>query len=112
MAGKTVTLTKPIERLVEKIEENFSPATVILFGSRASGENFNHSDWDLLVISKKFDLISFRDRIDKILELIDGPVGQDVEPLCYTPAEIEKRKNELGIIKKALETGIVLSSKI
>jgi len=44
----------------------------------------------------KFEPVSFRDRIDKILELIDGPVGQDVEPFCFTPKEIEKRKTGLA----------------
>ena len=109
MAGKTVALTKPMKELVKEIGREFYPATIFLFGSRTTKDYFNYSDWDLLIISEKFEGIPFRERIDKILELYKQPIGQDVEPLCYTPKEISIRKKENGIVKNALEKGIILN---
>ncbi len=108
MAAKTIAINPKIAMLVQKIKQQFAPAQVVLFGSRARGEEMNYSDWDLLVISQKFEGVSFRDRMDKILALIEKPIGQDVEAFGYTPKEIEERKKEIGIIKTALETGIII----
>ncbi|MFH1256483.1 MAG: nucleotidyltransferase domain-containing protein [Candidatus Diapherotrites archaeon] len=106
MAGKTVEISPPIRLLVKRIGEKLAPVEVILFGSRAKGDAFNSSDWDLLVISNRFEGLSFRERMDKVLSLIEKPVGQDVEVFCYTENDIQKRKNELGLVRDALETGI------
>lgn len=108
MAAKTIAISPEIESLEKKIKQEFAPAQVILFGSRARGEAMNYSDWDLLVISQKFESVSFRGRMDKIQELIEKPIGQDVKAFCYTPAETEKRKKEIGIIKTVIETGITI----
>lgn len=108
MAGKTIEISKPVQALVEKAKKAFAPAQIILFGSRARGDAFNHSDWDLLVISKKFEGVSFRERMDMFLSLIEKPIGQDIEAFCYTPRETEERKNQIGFIKTALETGTAL----
>lgn len=108
MAAKTITVDARIKKLVYCIKKEFQNSKVILFGSRAKGDAFNFSDWDLLVISNAFEGVSFRDRMDKILSLIEKPIGNDVEVFCYTEKEIKKRKKELGLIKTALETGIAL----
>lgn len=34
----------------------------------------------------------------------DGPV--DLEPLCYTPEEFEKKKKQIGIVSEAVKEGI------
>jgi len=111
MAGEKALLTKPVEELLEKIEKKFSPERIVLFGSRATKEYFNYSDWDLLIVSERFEGYSFRERIDAVLELCTQAIGQDVEPLCFTPEEIDKRKKELGIVRTALESGITLKTQ-
>ncbi|MBI2597841.1 MAG: nucleotidyltransferase domain-containing protein [Candidatus Diapherotrites archaeon] len=108
MAGKKIASSKQIEQLVGKIKKQFKPTIVKLFGSRTGKDYLKDSDWDLLIVSEKFEGTPYRERIDKILELSDKPIGQDIEPFCYTPKEINERKKQLGIINTALKTGIDL----
>jgi len=32
----------------------------------------------------------------------------DIEPLCYTPEEFEKKKKQIGIVSRAVKEGIEL----
>jgi predicted nucleotidyltransferase len=96
--------TGRFERIVDRIKEKFEPEEVILFGSRARGDYLEDSDYDLMVVSKKFRGYDFRVRIIKIYELIDVPINIDV--LCYTPEEFEERSKALCIVKKACEEGV------
>ena len=41
---------KPLETLVARIVETWSPVQIWLFGSRARGDAQDHSDWDLLIV--------------------------------------------------------------
>ena len=109
MAGKTVFLNPKIKRFISRLKAKFNPSRIILFGSRARGEEMKYSDWDFLIVSDAFEGISFRDRIDEALKLVDFPVGNDIEPLCYTLKEFNRRKKELGIVRKAAEEGMEIS---
>ena len=42
----------------------------------------------------------------RVLETLDLPFGVDL--LCYTPEEYERKRGELGIVRRASEEGIVL----
>jgi predicted nucleotidyltransferase len=41
---------RPLDTLVARIVETWSPAQIWLFGSRARGDAQDHSDWDLLIV--------------------------------------------------------------
>ena len=41
-----------------------------------------------------------------LLEWWEGPV--DLEVLCYTPQEFERKKKQIGIVKQAVKDGIDL----
>lgn len=111
MAGKTVRISnEKVKQFVTAVREKYSPKAIYLFGSRARGEEMNHSDWDFIVVSDKFEGMPFRDRIDALLELVDYPVGADIEPLCYTPKEFEHMRSEPTIVKQAVKEGILLSA--
>ena len=97
---------KRLKRFVGKINEKFGPELILLFGSRARGDNLDSSDFDILIVSEKFGNYDFRARIIKVYELLDEPLN--VEVLCYTPSEFEERKNELCIVKEAFEEGVAL----
>ena len=108
MAEHSIIKNKKILEFVFNVKRLFKPTVFCLFGSRANKTEMNYSDYDFLIVSNAFEGISFRDRIDKVLSLIEGFVGADIEPLCYTQNEFNKRKNELGIVKEAIKTGINL----
>lgn len=76
----------------------------ILFGSRAKGTSKKYSDFDILIVSKKFNKMNKLDRsyaVDKKWHL-DYPV----DFLCYTPEEFNKLKKQITIVKEAVEEGI------
>ncbi len=108
MARKKVELTVPVRKAIESIRTGLAPTRIILFGSRVRGDAFVFSDWDLLVISKRFEGMPFRERLDRVLELVVEPIGQDLEPFCFTPREIKQRKKEIGFVSTALKTGIAV----
>ena len=86
------------------IKKTFSPQKIILFGSRARGDNLKESDIDLLIISSKFNNIPFMDRLSKAYGKWDKKI--DLEQICLTPEEFNKRKKEIGIINQASKEGI------
>jgi len=98
--------TGRFERIVDRIKEKFEPEKVILFGSRARGDYLKDSDYDLMVISRRFKGSDFRARIIKSYELIDEPINIDI--LCYTPEEFKEQSEALCIVKRACEGGVLI----
>ncbi len=46
----TLSISSPLDTLVARIVDAWSPAQIWLFGSRARGDAQDYSDWDLLVV--------------------------------------------------------------
>lgn len=92
------------KNFAEKVKNLFPDAQIILFGSRATGENLQESDFDFIIISDIFKNINFFKRIPLIYEIWNEEY--DIEPLCYTKEEFEKKKNQLSIVSEALKEGI------
>ena len=88
------------------LRDRLAPLRVIAFGSRVRGDALSTSDLDLILVSPWFASVPFLRRAATILELLDYPGG--LELLCYTPEEFEERRQELGIVRVALEEGITL----
>jgi len=96
--------TGELEEFLKKVRIRFSLGVVILFGSRSRGEYLKQSDYDLIIVSKKFEGVHFLERIYQLLELWD--CDADVDLLPYTPEEFEEKKGQIGIVKQAVEEGI------
>jgi len=75
-----------------------------LFGSRAGGKPHRWSDFDLLIVSKKFrNKVSFERSVGfHKYWSIDYPV----DFLCYTPEEFNKLKRQITIVREAVRKGI------
>ncbi len=95
-----------LKSFVRKVNRKFKLEQVILFGSRARGDYLNISDVDLILVSKDFENLSFRERIIQIIGYWDAYV--DIEVLCYTPEEFNRKKKEIGIVRYAVNEGIEL----
>ncbi len=95
---------KWIEDFKKKVISKYSPERILLFGSRARGDNLKESDIDIIIISDKFEGIKWPNRIADVAELWEGLIA--IEPLCYTSKEFRSKKNQLGIVRKAVEEGI------
>lgn len=95
-----------LDRFLKRLDRAIQPERVILFGSRARGDHLNRSDVDLLIVSRAFEGVGWRERLRRVLELWDGDVP--LEPLCYTPEEFGRRSEEISIVRRAVEEGNVL----
>ena len=88
------------------LRARLAPLQAIAFGSRVRGDALSTSDLDLILVSPWFAPLPFLRRAGAILELLDYPGG--LELLCYTPEEFEEKRQELGIVRVAVEQGIAL----
>jgi len=104
-------LNKEIQAIVERLASGYDPEKVILFGSAARGEFKKGSDIDLLIVkgSRKKKVFRIKD-VFEVLRPIKRKVP--LEPLVYTPAELQERIN-LGdfFIERALKEGRALYEK-
>ncbi len=94
------------KRFAEKVRRRINAKNIILFGSRARGDNFVASDFDFVIVSEEFSGVRFPARASRVLEWWDRPEGLDV--LCYTPAEWERLRNSRGILLNLQREGVWL----
>jgi predicted nucleotidyltransferase len=95
-----------LEDFLKKIRSEWNPVKIILFGSRAKGSPLMFSDVDLLVVSPKFHALHYLERKYKLINCWEGLI--DLEIICLTPKEFAQKKNEIGIIREIINTGIEL----
>ncbi len=94
-----------IRDFVRRVKKEYKVEKAILFGSRARGDNFNDSDYDIIIVSPDFMNILFTQRIARMYDFWKHyPI--EIEPICYTPEEFEKKKKQIGTVKTAVEEGI------
>ncbi|MHA1369876.1 MAG: nucleotidyltransferase domain-containing protein [Promethearchaeota archaeon] len=90
---------------IRAVRAHFSLEQVILFGSRARGDHFTTSDYDILLVSNDFEGMLFSERVASVLDHWHWyPVEVDV--ICLTPGEFNKKKGQIGIIREAVREGI------
>jgi uncharacterized protein len=94
---------KDIEQFVRAVTDEYAPDEIILFGSRARGDHWTPSDYDFIVVSRRFAGVNWHDRIVSLLTLWDRPEAVDILP--YTPEEFARKKSELGIVRVAVREG-------
>ena len=93
-----------LKSMTDEIVDELHPDRIILFGSRARGDDRAHSDIDLLVVVPDSDETRrFRRRIEGRVyrRLADFPVAKDV--LVFTREEVQRWSGVAGHI---LEVGL------
>jgi hypothetical protein len=94
-----------LTQYLERLQQRFNLAAVVVIGSRARGDHWQHSDLDLLVVSPDFAAVPRPfERIGLLLEGWQGPVA--LEPIGLTPEELARCEGLLTW--DALEDGIPL----
>jgi len=94
---------KELRAFLARVNHRFPLERAILFGSRARGDELKTSDYDLILVSSAFAGLGFTERAREVLKLWDLEVG--LEPLCYTPEELEERSRKITIVAEALREG-------
>lgn len=108
MGAKSPSLTPAFRGFLARLRKALRPERIILFGSRARGDHRPDSDFDVLVVSRKFHAVRWVERPAMVFALWDLPF--DLDALCLTPAEFDKRSHELSIIGVAASEGLSLMS--
>lgn len=80
-----------VEKVIQKFKESLVKhgvrvEKIILFGSHAMGTAGKYSDIDLVVISRDFAAMSFKQRCEVLGQAI-ADIMEPIEPLAYTPEE-------------------------
>lgn len=94
-----------ITRFLQSIEA-FRVEKFVLFGSRVRGDHLKTSDLDIILVSKDFEGVNFPERPNLFYEKWEGE--PDLDFICYTPGEIEKKRSYKGLVSTALEEGVVV----
>lgn len=84
--GRRERLEKNLAKILATLARDYRPEKVILYGSLVSGKVHAYSDIDLAII-KETD-ISFYERTQQVIDLLDYDVGVDMR--VYTPQEFQE----------------------
>jgi len=95
------------QKFLKKIAQKINVKKLILFGSRARGDYLKDSDYDFIIVSEYFEKKPFIFRAGFFYDFWDEDV--DIEILCYTPEEFERKKKQQGIVQQAIKEGIEIS---
>ena len=108
MEGK---IDKILNEIVEKLQREYKPLKIILYGSYAYGTPNVDSDIDLLILKNTSERSV--DRFVKVKKIIYNPKRKiPVSPLIYSPDEVKERLR-IGddFIKEILNKGVTLYEK-
>ncbi len=86
-----------------RVDARFSLERALLFGSRARGDELRESDYDVVLVSAAFEGTRFTERLAAVRDFWALP--ERLEVLCYTPAEFERKRHEIGIVSEAVREG-------
>lgn len=75
---------KILGRISNSIREEDSSADIILFGSRARGDNTDFSDWDILVLIDDKNTLKWEERFRNHLYEIELETGEIISPIVYS----------------------------
>lgn len=93
-----------LKEFKEQLSQKISVEKMILFGSRATGKPKRWSDFDIIIVSKKFKNM---DTLKRPLGFHDDwTIDYPVDFLCYTPKEFNKLKKQVTIVREAVREGI------
>ena len=97
-------MDKRLNELLFDVKKLCNDATIYLFGSRAKGTATANSDYDLIIVSKRFGRTTFVNRAGLIW--CNSDVGIAADLLCYTPSEFAKLSKTSIVLSDALKYAV------
>ena len=95
-----------LKKFKENLIRDYDIQKMILFGSRAKDSYKKYSDFDILLVSNNFDGVDKLKRSPALY--LKWDLNYPVDFLCYTPAEFNKLKKQITIVREAVKEGIVI----
>ncbi len=108
---KTETVPTELKQVTEIIKRVADPVRIVLFGSRARGDNTATSDYDILVVTKKVE--NEREITRKIYkELYIQRIDLDIELIAVDEDRWNNNKERFDVIYRHINSeGIVIYSE-
>lgn len=97
---------KDFDSFLDFVKEKYDPELIVLFGSRSRGDYREDSDYDLLIVSRKFTGVPYTDRMTEFYFV--WPYPYDLELITLTPEEFDEKKNKITLTAEAYREGRVL----
>ena len=100
-------MDKRKSRLIQQLKEfkqRNKISKLYLFGSAASGKTHKSSDVDLIVVARRFRGKGLLERAPRLY--MNWNLDYPVDFLCYTPEEFNTLREQITIVKEAVEKGI------
>ena len=104
--GDQAAISPALSSFVRRLRRRYRVERIILFGSRARGDALRDSDTDVVIVSPNFQTMDFTTRVAAVLDLWKGRT--DLEPLCLTPEEFDRKRRAIGIVREAVREGVEL----
>jgi predicted nucleotidyltransferase len=95
------TVVKDVERYAEVVTKEFSPYSILLFGSYAKGNPREESDIDVAVIFNGFDG-NWLDAAARLWRLTEN-INYEIEPHL-----LDITQDKSGFVKHVIKTGEVI----
>ncbi len=97
-------MDKEVKKFLIDVKKSFSDVKILLFGSRAKGTARKDSDYDFIVISRKFKNIPYVDRAYEVRKNTNANIVADI--ICYAPGEVNRIAKNSIFLKDALKYAI------
>ena len=91
-------------RKIKEFKGRIGADEIILFGSYVRGDADEHSDLDLILVSKRFEGKNFHSRFKGLW--LKWNLDLPVDFIPFTPKEFNKLKKEVSIVSEVLREGI------
>ncbi len=106
---------RELERYVQRVTDRWPIQRALLSGARladlqgAGPQRERGPEYVIVLVSDHFDGIPWLERVNQAASLWDGlEMGGPADVHCYTPAEFDRRREQLPLVREAAERGIEL----
>ena len=106
---------RELERYLERVTDRWPVQRALLAGARvddlhgAPPQRERGHEYVLVLVSEHFDGVPWLERVYQAGSLWDAlELGSAAEVHCYTPAEFERKREQLKVVREAADHGLEL----
>ena len=106
---------RELERYVQRVTDRWPAQRALLGGARvadlrgAPPQRERGPEYVIVIVSEYFDGVPWLERVYQAGSLWDAyEMGAPADVHCYTPAEFERRRESLPVVRYAAEHGLEL----